>query len=145
MKKFFMALICGALLLSSSFALATVDDSKIALGRIFPGMNETELINAFGQPNSKDGNDWTYPTFKIEIRRGIIEKISTRSETITTPNGVRVGLAAEILNSTFLTADNVEYENDGVDYKYYNTDRTKKIEFKVSDGIITKITCELVD
>lgn len=143
--KSLTALICGALILGSSACFAAVDGGKIALGAIAPGMSETDLLNAFGQPQRRDGDDWTYPTFKVEVERGIVEKISTRSETIITPDAVRVGLAAESLNSTFGAADKVDHERDGIEYKYFSTDGTKKIEFKVVNGIIAKITCELRD
>ena len=139
------ALICGAVLLSSSLCFATVDGGKISLGKISPGMSETDLINAFGQPVYKDGDDWTYQNFKVEVERGIVEKISTRSETIITPDGVRVGQAAEVLNSTFGKADKVDRDYDGDEYEYYSNDRTKKIEFKVVNGVIAKITCEIKD
>ena len=143
--KSLAALVCGAVLLSSSLCLAAVDGGQIMLGRIFPGMSETDLVDAFGQPAHKDGEDWTYKTFKVEVERGRVESVSTRSDTITTPNGVRVGLAAEALNSTFGKADKVDYDSDGVEYEYYSTDRTKKIEFKVVNGVIAKITCKIND
>ena len=130
-------------LLSSSLCFAAVDGGLIALGKIYPGMSETELVNALGQPVSRDGDDWMYQTFKVEVERGIVEEVSTRSDTITTPNGVRVGQAAEALNSTFGKADKVEQKSDTTEYKYYSTDRTKKIEFKVVNGIISKINCSL--
>ena len=145
MKKFLTALFCGAAIFTSSICFAAVDGSKIALGNIFPGMSAEDVTNAFGQPNRKDGDDWIYKNFTVEIERGAVKEISSRSDTITTPDGVRCGLAAESLNSTFGKADSVEHERDGVEYKYYSTDRTKKIEFKVTGGVITKITCELND
>ena len=143
--KSFAALICGAMILSSSLCFASVDGGQIALGRIFPGMSETELLNAFGQPVYRDDDDWTYQTFRVEVEYGIVEKVSTRSDTITTPNGVRVGQSAEALNSTFGRADKVDYDSDGTEYEYYSTDRMKKIEFKVVNGIIAKITCKIND
>ena len=139
------ALICGAILFGSSLCFAAVDGGKISLGGISPGMSENDLINAFGQPVYRDGDDWTYQNFQVEVEHGIVEKISTRAETITTSNGVRVGLAADVLNSTFGTADKVDYESDGVEYEYYSNDRTKKIEFKVVNGVIAKITCKIRD
>ena len=139
------AVICGAVLLSSSLCFAAVDGGQIALGKIFPGMNATDLINAFGQPTYRDGDDWTYQNFKVEVENGIVEKVSTNSEMITTPNGVRVGQAAEILNSTFGAADKVDRDYNDTEYEYYSTDRTKKIEFKVVNGVIAKITCKIND
>lgn len=145
MRKRIFAIICGVMILSSSLCFAAVDGSKIALGGIVPGMSEQDLINAFGQPTYRDGEDWTYKTFRVDVERGIVEKVSTRMNSITTPDGVRVGQAAEILNDTFGQADKVDHDSDGVEYEYYSTDGTKKIEFKVVNGVIAKITCELRD
>ncbi len=139
------AVICGAVLLSSSVCFAAVDGGQIALGKIFPGMNATDLVDAFGQPTYRDGDNWTYQNFKVEVENGIVEKVSTNSEMITTPNGVRVGQTAEILNSTFGAADKVDRDYNDIEYEYYSTDRTKKIEFKVVNGVITKITCKIND
>lgn len=143
--KSLAALICGVMLMSSSLCLAAVDAGKIALGGIAPGISETDLINAFGQPVYRDGDDWTYQNFQVEVEHGIVEKISTRMETITTPSSVRVGQAADVLNSTFGTADKIDHDRDGTEYEYYSTDGTKKIEFKVVNGVIAKITCKIRD
>ena len=62
-----------------------------------------------------------------------------------TPDGVRVGNAAEILNSTFGKADKVDVKSDYTKYKYLSTDGTKKIEFEVVNGLIAKITCQIND
>ncbi|MBQ3433600.1 MAG: hypothetical protein IJG24_00985 [Selenomonadaceae bacterium] len=145
MRKTIAALVCGMMLLSASLCLAAVDGSKIALGSIYPGMSEQDLLNAFGQPNYRDGDDWTYQTFQVEVERGRVEQVSTRSESIMTPDGVRVGQAATALNSTFGSADKVDRDHDGDEYEYYSTDGTKKIEFKVVGGVIAKITCKLRD
>ena len=64
------ALICGVMILSSSLCFAAVDGGKIALGGIMPGMSESDLIAAFGQPTYRDGEDWTYQTFNVEVERG---------------------------------------------------------------------------
>lgn len=145
LKDLVAIFICGAMILSSSLCFATIESGKILLGGISPGMSETELINAFGQPQHKDDDDWTYQNFKVEVKHGIVKEISTRMETIITPDGVRVGQAAEILNSTLGKADEVDHDYDGVEYEYYSNDRTKKIEFKVVDGVIAKISCKIVD
>ena len=144
MKKIF-AIICGAMILSSTLCFAAVEGDKISLGGIVPGMSEQDLINAFGQPTYRDGDDWSYKTFNVEVEHGFVEEVSTRFNSIITPDGVRVGLAAEVLNDTFGKADKVDQDSDGVEYEYYSTDGTKKIEFKVVNGIIAKITCEVRD
>ena len=145
MKKFFAALVCGAMLLSSALCFAAVDANKIEIGSIFPGMSVNDLTNAFGQPTYRDGDDWTYSTFKVEIERGVVEKVSTTSDTMSTPEAVRVGLSADVLNNSYGKADKVDYDDGGVEYEYFSTDGTKKIEFTVRNGVITKISCKLRD
>ena len=145
MKKFLVTLICGAMILSSSLCFAAVDDSKIALGSIYPGMSANDLTNAFGQPNYRDGDDWIYQNFKVEIENGIVEKVSTTSDTLVAAGGVRVGQSATALNSTYGKADKVDYDDGGVEYEYYGNGSAKKIEFKVMNGVITKITCKIRD
>lgn len=139
------ALVCGVMILSSSICFAEVDGSKIVIGGIFPGMSETDLTDTFGQPTYKDGNEWTYKTFKVEVKRGIVKEVSTCTTSIITPVGVRVGQAAEVLNTTLGKADKVENDGNGVEYEYFSTDGTKKMEFKVVNGIIAKIICEIRD
>lgn len=146
MKKFFAALVCGAVIVSSSLCLASVEDSKIALGNIYPGMSANELLNAFGQPNYRDDDDWIYQNFKVEIELGRVEKVSTYSDTIMAAGNVRVGQTAEALNTTYGKADKIDRDDDGtVEYEYFSNDRMKKIEFKVANGVIVKITCKLRD
>lgn len=143
--KVLTAVICGAIMLASTLCFAAVDGGKIALGGISPGMSETDLLNTFGQPNHRSGDDWTYPNFKVEVERGIVKEISTTSQAIATPGGVRVGQGAEALNTTFGRADKVDSDYNDTEYTYLSTDGIKKIEFKVVNGVIAKITCELRD
>ena len=143
--KFLAALICGAIIFSSSLCLAAVDGSKIALDKIFPGMSESELISAYGQPSYRDGDEWIYQNFKVEVERGIVEEVSTTVNALATPNDVRVGQAATVLNSAFGSADKVDHDYNDVEYEYFSNDGSKKIEFKVVNGIITKIKCKIRD
>ena len=145
--KSFAAIVCGVVLMASSLCFATADSSKFALGGLVPGMSVQELIKTCGQPLSKDrnGDDWQYQNFEIEVEGNVVEEISTRSSTMATPDGVHVGQAAEALNSTFGTADKFKTDSDGVEYKYFSTDGMKEIEFKVVNGVIAKITCSLKD
>lgn len=145
MRKFFAAILCGALLLSSSLSLAAVDAGKIALGPVYPGMSTNDLLNACGQPNYRDGDDWIYSSFKVDIEHGIVEKVETYSGGLATPAGVSVGQAAEALNSTYGSADSIDYDDGGIEYEYFSNDGSKKIEFKVFNGVISKITCKFRD
>ena len=85
--KVLIALICGAMILTSSLCFAAVDGWKIALGGISPGMSANDLTNAFGQPTYKNGDDWTYQNFKVEVERGVVKEVSTTSQAIATPDG----------------------------------------------------------
>ena len=143
--KFLAALVCGAIILSSSLTLAAVDGNKISLGGIYPGMSESQLIDAFGQPTYRDGDEWIYQNFKVEVERGVVEEVSTTDGTLATPDGVRVGQSATALNSTFGTADKIDSDYGDTEYEYYSTDRAKKIEFKVVNGVIVKIKCKVRD
>ena len=147
MKKI-VALLCGAMIATSSFAFASVSPDKIALDKVAPGMAVSDLVAAYGQPSQKRGDDWIYEKFIVEIdedRPGFVEKVSTRNGFVATPNGVMVGQSADVLNSTFGKADDVDIERDGTEYEYFSTDHMKKIEFKVINGIITKISCKVIN
>ena len=145
MRNILTALLCGAMILSSAICFAVINDNKMAIGGMMPGISAEDLVSTFGQPTVKDGDDWTYKNFKVEIKRGVVTEVSTCSMTITTYDGVRVGLAAEELNPSFGKADKVDVDSKDTKYEYYSTDRKKKIVFKVVNGVISKISCKLVD
>ena len=148
MKKKLAAFLCGAMMATSAFAFASVAPDKIMLGSLSPGMAVSDLVEKCGQPNYKRGDNWVYDKFTAEIdenRPGFVEKITTRNGAFSTPNGVSVGQSAEVLNSTFGKADDVDVERNSVEYEYFSTDHMKKIEFKVINGVITKISCSVID
>ena len=135
MKEFF-TLLLGGMFLLSSMTFAAVAPNKIALGKLTPGMSVQDLI--------ADGDDWNYGTFKVEVENNIVEKITTHSGGISTLDGISVGQNATALNALG-QADKVDVEHDGTEYEYFSTDRTKKIEFKVVNNVIAKISCKIID
>lgn len=146
MKKFF-AFLLGVMFLMSSASFAAIAPNKIALGKLTPGMSVEDLISICGQPNYKHGDDWEYGNFKVEVdkhRPNIVEKIVTQSGGLSTPDGIAVGQSAEVLNSLG-RADDVDVEKHGTEYEYFSTDRMKKIEFKVVNNVIVKISCKIID
>lgn len=145
MKKFFAILIIGSAMLVSSLAMAMLEPGKVIVGGVFPGMTVNQLISNFGQPNYRDGDDWAYQDFTVDIEGGVVEKVSTYSTAMPTPEGVRVGQPASVLNTAYGAANVVDYDDGGVEYEYISTDHLKKIEFKVFNGVITKITCKFND
>ena len=145
MKKFFAILIIGSAMLVSSLAMAMLEPGKVIVGGVFPGMTVNQLISNFGQPNYRDGDDWAYQDFQVDIEGGVVEKVSTYSTAMPTPEGVRVGQPSSVLNTAYGAANVVDYDDGGVEYEYISTDHLKKIEFKVFNGVITKITCKFND
>lgn len=147
MKKL-AALLCGAVIAVSSVCSATVSPDKIGIGHAVPGMHVDDLIRLYGQPVSRHGDDLIFRNFKAEIdddHHNRIESIETRSGVIATPAGVAVGQSADILTRVYGAADRVDVEHDESEYEYYSHDYSKKIEFKVVNGIIIKIECKVQD
>ena len=144
MKKI-ASLLCGAVMAFSSVCSATVSADKIALDQLKPGMKVSEVTSIYGQPTRKKGDDWTFRRFKIEIdgdNSRIVKEIETRSSSFATPNGVRVGQKATVLNRAYGVADRRDIEDDEEQHEYYSHDYSRKIEFKVVNGVIVEISCE---
>lgn len=146
--KNFAAIICGAVLATSAVCSATISPDLIAIDRAVPGMTVSELISIYGQPVSRHGDELRFNGFTAEIdghRSNIIEEIKVHNGTLATPAGVRLGQSAEVLNRAYGIADKVDVEHDETEYEYYSHDYSKKIEFEVKNGVITKITCKFQD
>ena len=79
-------------------------------------------------------------------RPGIVEKVIVNENNgIATPGGVTVGMSESVLTSTYGMADKVDRDWYDTEYVYRGNERRMKLEFKVVDGIIVKISCELDD
>ena len=147
MKKKLSALICGALLAVSSVSFATVPRDQVMLGDISPGSPTSAVTKIYGDPLQVVGDKWIYKGFYIEVdddRPGYIEEIVTEDNGFATAAGVIVSMSEDVLNSNYGKADKVDIESYGVrEYEYYSSDRRLKMEFKVRDGIIVKISCKV--
>lgn len=147
MKKF-AAILCGAVLATSAVCSATVSPDVIQIGKVVPGMAVSELISIYGQPVSRHGDELKFQGFTVEVddkNKNIVEEIEVYGGTLATPNGVRIGQSLEVLNKTYGTADKVDEDWNEAEYEYYSHDYSKKIEFKVKNGVITKIKCNIQD
>lgn len=147
MKKI-AALLCGAVFATSAVCSATISPDIIGVGKAVPGMTVSELISIYGQPVSRHGDELRFNGFKAEIddhNPNIIEEIEVFSGTLATPNGVQLGQSLEVLNRTYGAADKVDEEFNEAEYEYYSHDYSKKIEFEVRNGVITKIKCKIQD
>ena len=123
---------------------------NFALGKVSPGMSEEELVKAVGEPKSKslDNEEWHYENFKIEFdddKPGIVDKVSTLGDKVTTPNGVAVGQSLNILIEKFGEPAKTDDDSKEKEFTFYSPDNRKEIEFEVVNKKIVKITCKLRD
>ena len=150
MKKIF-AILCGIIIsISAANCSATVPKDEIAIGGIRPGITANELISIAGNPVSRNdkGNEWYYNGFKVEFdddAPNFIDEITTRENSFPTPGGVYVGYEDSILTRIYGTADQVKRKHDATVYTYYSADHSRKMKFKVVNGVIVQITCEMND
>ena len=149
LKKKMAALICGALMAFSSMAFATVRADQVMLGDLQPGMKLSQVKEIYGEPLQRVDNKLIYKGFYIELstkHSNIVEEITTEDSGFATQDGVIVGMSENILNdkvTNYGKADKLEINGNTREYEYYSSDYKYKMEFKVVNGIITKISCEL--
>ena len=149
MKKKVSALICGALVALSSVSFATIRADQCLLGDLQPGMKLSEVKEIYGEPLQTVGDKLIYKGFYIELKdnnRNRVEEIVTEDPGFATQDGVIVGMSENVLNdkmTNYGTADKLEIDGNTKEYEYYSSDNKYKLEFKVVNGIIKKITCEL--
>lgn len=153
MKRVLSLLAAGALIfLNPVSCIAKVPDAQISLGGIVPGVTLNSVKVIYGEPvPSRDGETLLFSNgivIKVDDDfSGIVEEVSIYSanDKIATPAGIAVGMKDSALNAAYGSADDVDYEYDGVEYTYYSDDMKKKMEFKVKDNVVVKIKCELRD
>ena len=144
-NKKMSALICGALMAITSVSFATVRADQVTLGDLPPGMKVSQVKDIYGEPHQTEGDKWIYRGFYIEVndRHSRVEEIVTEDGGFATADGIIVGMSEEALNKAYGKADKLEVDSyDVKEYEYYSSDRKYKMEFKVRNGIITKIKCE---
>ena len=148
-NKKISALICGALMALTSVSFATVRADQVTLGNLQPGMTINQVKKIYGEPLRVDGDKWIYRNFYIEVgdHRDIVEEIVTEDGIFTTSDGVAVSMKEEVLNKFYGKADKVDVGpySSNKEYEYYSSDHKYKMEFKIQNGIIIKIKCELND
>ena len=149
MKKKLTA-VFAALTVAASLSVcsAYVDDAQIALGGITPGASFASVKEKYPDMRQIDEDGYVLSNgFVIDIDERnpdvIVEVKIYANNGIETPAGLHVGSSAFALNDAYGKADKVDRDRYDTEYIYYNATRTKKLEFKVIDGVITKITCEL--
>ena len=144
-----VALVCGALMAFSSMAFATVRADQVMLGDLQPGMKISQVKEIYGDPLQRVGDKLIYKGFYIEVsdkNSNLVEEITTEDSGFATQDGVIVGMSEDVLNdkiTNYGKADKLEIDGNVKEYEYYSSDYKYKMEFKVVNGIITKIKCEL--
>ncbi len=124
------------------------ESRDIPLAGVLPGIAIDKVIEVFGAPVTRDGDTLIFDngmTIDLDTVKNIVEKIIIRTPEISTPEGVAVGMDENILNTAYGKADETDIESDGVDYKYFNKDKTRSITFTSQNGIITEIESEVRD
>ena len=147
LKKKMAALICGALMAFSSMAFATVRADQVVLGDIQPGEKVSQLKEIYGEPLQVVGDKLIYKGFYVETndRGSRVEEIVTEDSGFATSEGIIVGMSEDELNKSYGKADKIEGDSYNKEYEYFSSDYKYKMEFKVHNGVITKISCELND
>ena len=148
MKKKVSALICGVLMAITSVSFATVRADQVMLGDLQPGMKLSQVKEVYGEPLEVSGDKMIYKGFYIEVKeknKHRVEEIVTEDSGFATSEGIIVGMSEEVLNKAYGTADKIDGNSYDKEYEYYSSNHKYKMEFKVHNGIITKITCELND
>ena len=147
MKKKISALVCGALMALTSVSFATVNADQVTLADIQPGEKVSQVKEIYGEPLQIVGDKWIFKGFYIEVndRGSRVEEIATEDEGYGTSEGIIVGMNEEALNKAYGKADKIDGDSYNKEYEYYTSNRKYKMEFKVHNGIITKIKCEIND
>jgi len=133
----------------SSVSFASISADQCVLGDLQPGMKMSAVKEIYGEPLQVVGDKCIYKGFYIEVKeknKNRVEEIVTEDPGFATKDGVIVGMSEDVLNdkiTNYGKADKMEIEGNTKEYEYYSSDRKYKLEFKVVNGIITKITCEL--
>ena len=120
---------------------------EIALGGISPGMTFDEVKNILGEPSSThDHDEFTFANgliVEFDDHKNVVEEIKVRQAGISASGGIEVGMAEQKLLEVYGQPARKEIDDGATEYKYFSSDRTKKIVFKVYNSKISEIKCEL--
>ena len=146
-NKKLSALICGALMAVTSVSFATIRADQAMLGDLQPGMKISQVKDIYGEPLQTVGDKWIYKGFYIEVtdRHNRVDEIVTEDSGFATSEGIIVGMSEDVLNKSYGKADKLDVDTYDKEYEYFSSDYKYKMEFKVKNGIITKIKCERND
>ncbi len=146
MKKKLLVMLAGLMTMSAAVCCAAVSSEHIALADVSPGSSVTAAKQKLGTPSQR-GDKLFFPNGMVietaDHNPDMIEEITTRSAGAT-PAGIQVGMNESSLTQAYGNPDKIDRDKDDTEYTYYSTDNAKKMEFKVVNGKIVKIKCELL-
>lgn len=146
-NKKISTIVMGTLMSVAAMSLASVAPQQVFIGGIEPGMSLEQAKNLGGEIVYADYKKTVFENGLIikvdDDRPGVVEEVVLKSGEVQTPAGIGLGMSADKLNEAYGQADKVDVDRQKKEYKYFTADGAKEIEFTVSNGFITKISCEL--
>ena len=122
---------------------------KVSLGGISLGMTFEEVKNILGEPVSNHDNDEFIFSNGVKVEmddhRNVVEKIETRQAGTSASGGIAVGMTEQNLLDSYGKPAYEDFDDGAKEYKYFGDDRRQKIVFKIYNGAISEIKCELDD
>lgn len=147
-KKKAAALVFGALTMLAASAFASVSPEQVALAGIAPGMTLEQARSVGGAVSYSDYKRIVFQNGAVaetdDDWPGVVDEVKIRSGTAATPAGITLGMGVDAITGAYGQPDRIERDWDDTEYTYYSMDG-KKMEFKVINGVIVKITCKLRD
>ena len=120
---------------------------EVSLGGISPGMTLDEVKNILGEPvSSHDHDEFNFGNgliVELDDHRNIVKEIKTKFEGFSAAKGISIGMTEQNLLESFGNPERTDFDDGATEYKYFSSDRRQKIVFKVYNGKITEIKCEL--
>lgn len=122
---------------------------EVSLGGISPGMTLDEVKKILGEPvSSHDHDEFNFANgliVELDDHRNIVNEIKTKFEGFSAAHGISIGMTEQNLLESFGNPERKDFDDGATEYKYFSSDRRQKIVFKVYNGKITEIKCELDD
>lgn len=147
MNKKLIALAMGTMLAAATSVFASVAPQEAVLGGIAPGMDLKQAESLGGEVAYSDYEKTIFKSGLIvkvdDDRPGVVEEVLIKSGSLKTPAGLALGMSEAEISQAYGPADKIDRDREDTEYKYFTNDGTKKLEFTVKNGVITKISCEL--
>lgn len=147
MKKKFVVFAMGTMLAAATAAFASVAPQEAVLGGIEPGMSLKQAESLGGEVAYSDYEQTIFKSGLIvkvdDDHPGVVEEVLLKSGSIKTSAGLGIGMSEDEISKAYGQADEIDHDRQNTEYKYFTVDGTKELEFKVKNGVITKISCEL--